>query len=217
VNLEALALGLVGIGAGSLLAVFGVRLFWILLALWGAVIGFLAGADIAAAVLGEGFLATTIGWVAGIAGAIALGLLAGAVYWGAIILLCGGVGYAIGSGIVLALGIEAGLLSVGAGLAAAAALVALAIVLRVPVVLVAILTSFGGTGYAIVGGLLLIGRVAVADLEGGALGALRDRPLAIIAWLALGATALAYQLLVAREDEQRLLGPLDQARTGGAA
>jgi hypothetical protein len=214
-DLEALALGLVGIAAGSLLAAFGVRLFWVLLALWGAVIGFLAGAD-AAAILGEGFLATTIGWVAGIAGAIVLGLLAGAVYWAAIILLCGGVGYAIGSGIVVALGIEAGLMSVGAGLAAAAALVALAIVLRVPVVLVAILTSFGGTGYAIVGGLLLVGRVAIADLEGGALGTLRDRPLAMIAWLALGATALTYQLVLAREDEQRLLGPLDQARTGGA-
>jgi hypothetical protein len=213
VNAEALALGLIGIGAGSLLAVFGVRFFWMLLALWGAVIGFLIGADIAAAVLGEGFLATLAGWIAGIAGAVVLGLLAGAFYWAAVIVLSGGVGVAIGAGILLMLGVEPGILTAAAGLGMGALLVVAAVVLRVPVVLVAVLTSFGGAGYAIVGALLMLGRVSVADLQGGALGALRDHPLAILAWLALGGIACAYQLVVAREDEQRLLGSLDQDRT----
>jgi hypothetical protein len=85
------------------------------------------------------------------------------------------------------------------------------------VVLVAVLTSFGGTAYAIVGGLLILGRIEITELQGGALGALRDRPLAIAAWLAVGAVACAYQLVVAREDEQRLLGSLDQDRAAGAA
>jgi hypothetical protein len=217
VNAAALALGLIGIGAGSLLALFGVRFFWILLALWGAVIGFIAGADIAAAVLGEGFLATLAGWLAGIAGAIVVGILAGAVYWAAVVVISGGVGYAVGSGVLLMLGVEPGLLTAAAGLAMAALLIGAAIVLRVPVVLVAVLTSFGGVGYAIVGGLLVLGRIGLVDLQGGALGALADRPLAVAAWLALGATACAYQLVVAREDEQRLLGPLDQDRTGSTA
>jgi hypothetical protein len=216
-NPAPLALALIGIGAGSLLAIFGVRFFWILLALWGAVIGFLAGADIAATVLGEGFLATLAGWVAGIAGAIVLGALAAVVYWVAVIALCAGVGYAVGSGIVLMLGVDPGLLSMAAGLALGGLLVVLGIVLRMPVVLVAILTGFGGAGYAIAGALLLLGRIAVDDLQGGALGALRDNPLALVAWLGLGATACAYQLVVAREDEQRLLDSLDQARIGGAA
>jgi hypothetical protein len=210
VDLEALALGLIGIGAGSLLALFGVRFFWILLTVWGAIIGFLVGADVAAAILGDGFLATAAGWIAGIACAIGLGLVAGSLFWAAIVFLCGGVGYAIGSGLVIALGIDPGLLSVGVGLGVAIALVVLAAVLHVPVVLVAILTSFGGAGYAIIGALLILGRVAVADLEGGALGALRDRPLAIAAWLAAGALACAYQLVTANEMRQRLLGALDQ-------
>ena len=214
---EALAVGLIGIGAGSLLALFGVRFFWILLALWGAIIGFLAGADLAAALLGEGFLATMAGWIAGIAGAVVLGLLAGAVYWAAVIVLSGGVGYAIGSGVLLMLGVEPGLITAAAGLGTAAVLIVLALVLRVPVVLVAVLTSFGGVGYAIVGGLILLGRIELADLQGGALGAMADRPLALVAWLALGALACAYQLVVAREDEQRLLGSLGQDGGGTAA
>jgi len=213
----AFALGLIGIGAGSLLAVFGVRFFWVLLALWGAIIGFLAGADIAATILGEGFLATIAGWIAGIAGAVVLGLLAGAVYWAAVIVLSGGVGYAIGSGIMLMLGAEPGIVTIVAGLAGAAALIVLALVLRVPVLLVAVLTSFGGVGYAIVGALMVLGRIPLADLQGGALGSLGDRPLALVAWLGLGATACAYQLIVAREDEQRVLGSLDQDRSGGGA
>lgn len=216
-NAEALAVGLIGIGAGSLLAMFGVRFFWILLALWGALVGFLAGADIAASLLGVGFLATIAGWVAGIAGAILLGLLAGAAYWAAVVVISGGIGYAVGSGVLLMLGVDPGLVTAAAGLALAAVLIGAAIVLRVPVVLVAVLTSFGGVGYAIVGGLLVLGRIGLADLQGGALGALADRPLAVLAWLGLGATACAYQVVVAREDEQRLLGPLDQDHGTGAA
>jgi hypothetical protein len=82
---------------------------------------------------------------------------------------------------------------------------------------VAVLTSFGGVGYAIVGGLIVLGRIELAELQGGALGAMADRPLALVAWLALGATACAYQLVVAREDEQRLLGSLGQDGRGTTA
>jgi hypothetical protein len=217
VNATAIALGLFAIGAGSLLAAFGVRFFWILLALWGAMVGFLAGADLAATIMGDGFLATVAGWLAGAVGAIVLGLLAGAVYWAAVIVLSAGVGYALGSGILLMLGVEPGILTLAAGIAAAVALAGAAVLLRVPVVLVAVLTSFGGAGYALVGGLVLLGRVGLAELQGGALGALRDRPLALVAWLALGAVACAYQLITAREDEQHLLDSLDQGRTGPAA
>lgn len=209
-NLETLALGLVGIGFGSLLAIFGVRFFWILLTLWGAVLGFIAGAQVAAAVFGTGFLATVIGWICGLGGAILFGALAGTVYWAAVILLCAGVGWSIGSGLLVALGLEPGLVTHAAGLAGGAALVVLAIVFRVPVALVAILTAYAGTGYAIVGGLVVLGRVQLAELGGGVLAPLHDRPLALLAWLALGTVACAYQLVVASEDRQRLLGALDQ-------
>jgi hypothetical protein len=207
-----LALGLIAIGAGSLLAIVGVRFFWVLLALWGAMIGFLAGADIVAAILGDGFLATVAGWIAGIAGAVVLGTLSISLYWAAIVFLCGGVGYALAGAVLLALGVEPGILSIAVGLAAGAGLAILAVVLRAPVLLVALLTSFGGAGYAIAGALLIMGRLATTDLQAGALGALRDRPLAIVAWIALGSVACAYQLLTAREDELRLLGSLDQGR-----
>lgn len=217
VNAAALALGLIGIGAGSLLAIFGVRFFWVLLTVSGAMVGFVAGADVAATLLGEGYLATVAGWIAGIAGAVLVGAVAAAAYWAAVVVLSAGVGYALGSGILVMLGVEPGLLTFAAGLAVGAVLAAGTVALRVPVLLAAVLTSFGGTGYAIAGGLLILGRLELADLQGGALGALRDSPLALVAWLGLGAASCAYQLAVAREDEQRILGSLDQSRTGAGA
>ena len=129
---EALAVGLIGIGAGSLLALFGVRFFWVLLALWGAIVGFLAGADLAAALLGEGFLATIAGWIAGIAGAVVAGPAGRRRLLGGGSSSCaGGVGYADRErGPPDAGRRTAACSTAAAGLGTAAVLVVLALVLR---------------------------------------------------------------------------------------
>ena len=132
--------------------------------------------------------------------------------WAAVIVLAFGVGTTVGSGVLLALGFEPGILPFAAGIALGAALVVLAIAIDGPVLLVAILSSLGGAAYVVAGALLILGRLEVADLSGGAVAALRDQPLAIVGWLVLAAGALVVQLQEARGGLAGLRVPLDPSR-----
>jgi hypothetical protein len=208
--METFLVGLVGIVVGSLVAVFGVRVFFLLLPLWGFVAGVALGAQGVATLLNEGFLATVLGWGAGIALGLLFAILAGVWFWAAILILAGTVGWSLVAGLLVGIGMEPGLLVGLAGLAGAAALVVLAIVIDAPVVYVAVLTSFGGAAFAVTGALLVLGRLAPADLDGGAVGAMRGYPLAFIAWLGLGVVALGYQLIEARASGSDLRARLDR-------
>jgi hypothetical protein len=196
--MEALIVGVVGIVVGTLVAVFGVRVFFALLPAFGFVAGFLLGAEAVGLVLGEGFLATVAGWIAGLLLGFALAILAGLWFWAGIVILSGAIGWAIASGILVALGVSPGLLTFGAGAAGAAVLIVVAIMADAPTIYVAALTSLGGTAAAVAGALLAIGTIGTADLAGGMVAALRSYPVAYVAWLVLAAIAFGYQLLEAR-------------------
>jgi len=170
-TLEGIVVGLVAMAIGVGFAFWGLRLFLILLPLWGFVMGFLFGAGLVTALFGEGFLATTTSWVVGFVVALIFAVLSYLCYWFAVVFLGASAGYALGVGIMTWLGAGDGLLAflVGFGLAI---LVALAfIVLRIPKFLVIGFTSFGGAFAAMAGLAILLGRVPLADLEGGTIGA----------------------------------------------
>jgi hypothetical protein len=207
--LESFLVGLAGILGGTLVALFGVRVFYLLLPLWAFLAGVVIGGDVVAAILGEGFLGTAAGWIAGIGLGVVLALLAGLWFWAAVLVLAAGAGWALGGGIAAALGLDAALLRLAAGLAGAALLVVLAIAVNAPTLLVAVLSSFGGAAYAVTGALLALGRLGLADLDGGAVAALRGYPLSLLAWLVLSVAALAYQLMEARDRSLPLLGRPD--------
>ena len=207
--MEAFLVGLVGVIVGTLVAVFGVRVFFLLLPAWGFIAGFVAGAGAVSAILGEGFAATVLGWGTGIGLGVLFAILAGVFFWASILILAGTVGWALVTGLLLAVGMDPGLLPFLAGLAGAAALVVLAIVIDAPTVYVAVLTSLGGTAYAVAGALLMLGRLGLADLDGGPIAAMRGYPIAALAWLARGALALGNQLLEARARSADLQGRLD--------
>jgi hypothetical protein len=197
------------IALGSLVAVFGVRLFFLLLPVWAFLAGFALGAQAVALLPGEGFLATGLGWLAGAGLGLLFAILAGLWFWAAIVILAGTVGWAVVTGALHGLGIEPGLVTLVAGVAGGGLLVVLAIVLDAPIALVAILTAFGGAGYAVAGGLLVLGRIGLDDLADGAIASFRELPAAVIAWLALAVLAVAWQLVDARG---RAVAPL--ARPG---
>jgi hypothetical protein len=104
--MEALLVGVVGIVIGTLVAAFGARVFFALLPAFGFVAGFLLGAEAVGLALGEGFLATVAGWVAGLLLGFALAVLAGLWFWAGIVILSGAFGWALASGILVALGVE---------------------------------------------------------------------------------------------------------------
>jgi hypothetical protein len=208
--MEAVLVGLVGIIVGTLVAVFGVRVFFLLLPAWGFVGGFLLGAQGIHSILGEGFAVTLLGWGAGIGLGILFAILAGVFFWASIVILAGTVGWVLAAGLLLAVGVEPGLLVLLAGLAGAAALILLAILIDAPTLYVAVLTSFGGAAYAVAGALLVLGRITLDDLDGGPVAAMRGYPIAAIAWLGLAAVALGWQVLEARARSTDLGGRLDR-------
>jgi hypothetical protein len=208
---ESLVVGVAGIVAGSLVAGFGTRVFYLLLPLFAAVVGFLVGAELAAVILGEGFLATAVTWIAGIGLGIVFAVIAGAFWYLSVLILAGGVGYAAGSGLLAALGVEPGVLTAAAGGAGAAGLVILAVAVDVPTLLVAFLTAMGGSALGVAGAWLLLGRITLADVgDLGPLGALRGQPLAMGAWLVLGLLAFAHQVVEWRTRD------IDRAVPAGA-
>jgi hypothetical protein len=210
---DSIVLGLAGIAIGALVAGFGVRVFYLLLPLWGFVSGVLLGAEAVTALAGDGVFATLLSWAIGIGTGLLFAAVAALWFWAAVIILALGAGAALGSGVLVGIGIEPGLLTFLAGLATGVAFAAVAYVLDAPTLLVALLTSYGGAAYGIAGAYVLIGRVAIADLADGPLAPLREHPLGLLAWLGLGTLALAYQLMDARGRRVPLLATLPRSGT----
>ena len=78
-------------------------------------------------------------------------------------------------------------------------------------VLVAVLTAFGGAGFVVTGAALILGLVETGTLADGVLGAIRGQPLAVVAWLGLSVVALAQQLVDASDGGLGLATRLDRS------
>jgi hypothetical protein len=192
--MDAVLLGVVGLLVGALVALYGVRVFYLVLPLWGFVAGVLLGADAVHAVLGDGFLATAASWGAGIVLGVVLAVTATLWLWAGVLVLAFSVGAELGSGLVIAIGIEPGLFTFAAGILVGVLLVVVAIAVDGPVLLVAALSALGGAALMIDGALAILGRLQPGDLEGGVVAALRGQPLMIVGWLLLAGLALVHQL-----------------------
>jgi hypothetical protein len=192
--MDAVILGVVGLLVGALVALYGVRVFYLLLPLWGFVAGVLLGAQAVDALLGDGFLATAAGWAAGIALGVVFAVTATLWLWAAVLVLAFSVGAELGSGLVVAVGIEPGIFAFAAGIVLGVGLAVVAIAIDGPVLLVAAISALGGAALVIDGALLVLGRLQVGDLEGGVVAALRGQPLLIAGWLLLAGLSLVHQL-----------------------
>jgi len=135
--MDAVILGIVGLLIGALVTMHGARLFYLLLPLWAFVAGVLLGAEGVQAILGDGFLATAASWATGLALGVALAVTATLWFWAAVLILAFGVGSAVGTGLLVALGFDPGFLPFVAGIVGGIALVVLAIAVDAPLLLVA--------------------------------------------------------------------------------
>jgi hypothetical protein len=187
ITLEGIVFGLVAMGIGVAFAFWGLRLFLVLLPIWGFVMGFLFGANVVTALFGEGFLATTTSWVVGFVVALIFAVLSYLYYWFAVVFLGASAGYALGIGIMTWLNAGDGLLAFIVGFVFAVAVALAFIVLRIPKFLVVAFTAFGGAFAAMAGLAVLLGRVPINDLQGGTVGAyVRDE----LSWIWVGAAIL---------------------------
>src|SRR5919107_3548672 len=97
--LVGIVLALVGLA----ICFFGLRFWFILLPVFGAVTGFIVGARLMQDLFGTGFLSTATSWIVGVVVAVVFALLAWYVWYAGAIILAGAVGASLFTGVLHAL------------------------------------------------------------------------------------------------------------------
>lgn len=186
------AIILLAVGAAALFV--GFRLWLVLLPIFGFFTGFVVGAELIATWLGQGFLSNILGIVVGAVVAVLFAVLAIFWWWAAVVLVIGGFGFAIGYGLLPAIGLDADVLSWVIGLTVAAIFVVAAVVLRLPRALVIVATSLWGSGAVLAGVLVILNQIEVENLGFGAVDqVISESFFWFIAWLVLAVVGMAAQ------------------------
>src|SRR3954462_1874137 len=173
-------LGLLAIVAGGAMLLAGQFVLRLVIPIWGFFAGFAFGAGLVADFSDERFLGTVLGWVLGIVFALVFAILAYLYYYVAIVIAMGAAGFAIGSGIVVAVGIDwnwgAGLVGLVGGLPAGAVLGGLVVGLlvglvsvfaNVPMIVLVVIGSIAGAVGVTAGVMLLVGSLNTSDFSRG--------------------------------------------------
>jgi Domain of unknown function (DUF4203) len=195
-----LLVALIAIGIGALALFAGFKLFLTLLPVFGFFVGFVAGAQIVSELLGEGFLVSVLGIVVGVVLAIAFALLAIFWWWAGVVIAIGGFGFAIGYGILPAIGFEEGIISWLIGATVAVLFAVVAVVLRLPRALVVVATSLWGSGAALAGVLIILNLMEVEEIGyGGVDRVLTESTFWMIAWIVLAIVGMVAQITTTDE------------------
>jgi hypothetical protein len=159
--------GLLAIIAGAAMLLAGQFVLRFMLPIWGFFAGFAFGAGLVADLADERFLGTVLGWVLGLVFALVFAILAYLYYYVAVILAMAAFGFAIGSGLVVALGIDWNWVAVLVGLVVGAVIGLASVLANMPMIVLVVFSSFAGA-VGVVGGLmLLVGSLNSADFDRG--------------------------------------------------
>ncbi|MFT3860259.1 DUF4203 domain-containing protein [Micropruina sp.] len=163
--MDDVVVGLLVVAGGCVVGAAGYRALRLVITLLGALAGFGIGAELALAVPLDGLAGGVLTWIGGLAGAALFGWLAYAFYRVAVLLGLASFGFAIGSGLMLALGFRGGWLTWLIGALAAAVLVLIGLIGDLPAVLLIVLTSLAGANLTVTGAMLLTGSVSLSQLK----------------------------------------------------
>ncbi len=160
-------LGLLAIIAGGAMLVAGQLVLRIVIPIWGFFAGFAFGAGLVAGFADEHFLGTVLGWVLGLVFAVIFAVLAYLYYYVAIVIAMGAAGFAIGAGVVVAIGIDWNWVAVLVGLALGLLVGLVSVFTNVPMIMLVFIGSIAGA-VGVVGGLMLLfGSLNTADFSRG--------------------------------------------------
>jgi hypothetical protein len=196
---------LVGIGLaliGIFVAFFGLRFWYLLLPLFGAVVGFFIGARLVQELLGTGFLSTVASWVVGIVFGVLFALVSWYVWYLGVILIAGALGAMLASGLLHALFAHPwGWVLVLVTVIGAVIFAGLAVMMHAPSYIIIVASAFAGAALAVAGVMTLLGMLTVGELANGVGIAVIDEAKSqdaswvwILGWLVLGAIGVAFQL-----------------------
>lgn len=203
-SLEGIIVGLLAMGIGAVWATYGLKAFTILLPIWAFFAGLLAGASLVTSLLGDGFFATVTSWVVAVGLGLILAVLSYFIYYAAIVILGASIGYALGAGLLVAIGLD-GFLSTIIGLIGGAIFAIAVIVLAAPAYLIIVLSAFSGAAGVVNGALILLGMIKLGDVDQGLMeGLLKYGVVAIVAWVAVAAAGIWYQMRDIGRDLERM-------------
>ena len=158
-----IVVGLIAILTGAVFCFRGDLAMRIIIPLWGAFAGFMLGAGIMSS--SDGFLGSAIGWIVGLAVAVVFGLIAYLYYEVAVMIGMMAIGFALGSSLMVLLGVTWSWLIVLSGVVLAVVLAFIAIAGDLPMVLLTVLTGLAGASTIVFGLMLVFGVVDVAEFD----------------------------------------------------
>ena len=160
-------LGILAIVAGGVMLFAGQFVLRLVLSIWGFFAGFAAGAGLFAELADESFLGTALGWVSGFVLAVVFAALTYFFFAVAVVLAMAAFGYAIGAGIIVALGIDWSWVAVLVGVAVGVVFGVVSLAGNMPMVVLAVVSSLAGAVSVVGGVMLLVGALNSADFAGG--------------------------------------------------
>jgi hypothetical protein len=163
ITVNDIVVGLIAILTGAVFCFRGYLAMRIIIPLWGAFAGFMLGAGIMSG--SDGFLGSAIGWIVGIAVAVVFGLIAYLYYEVAVMIGMMAIGFALGSSLMVLLGVTWSWLIVLSGVVLAVVLAFVAIAGDLPMVLLTVLTGLAGSSTIVFGLMLVVGVTDVAELD----------------------------------------------------
>ena len=167
VDMADIFLGVLAIVAGVAMLFAGRFVLRFMLPVWGFFAGFAFGAGLVAELADERFLGTVLGWVLGLFFALVFAVLAYLYYYVAVVLAMAAFGFAIGSGLVVAIGIDWSWVAVLVGFVLGVLFGLVSVAANMPMILLVVLGSFAGA-VGVVGGLmLLVGEINTSDFSRG--------------------------------------------------
>lgn len=200
-TLELMCMNLIGLLLGAAIAFGGYRFFLFLLPIWGFFFGFGLGAQTMQAVFGEAFLSTVTSWVVGLVVGIVFAVLSYFFYLAAVAIVAGGLGYALGYGLLAAIGMT-GLVGWIVGIVAAVALIMVTFRFNIQKYVIILATAIGGAAAMVAVLRLGVERVELAQLAEQPLRALLSgAPILTILFLVLAVAGAAIQIQANRRFE----------------
>jgi hypothetical protein len=186
-------IGVLAILIGLIACLAGYAVFRIVLPILGFVVGFGLGAQLAATIFDQPYLDTPLSWIMAIVVGLVIATIAFAWWYISVALTIAGLGYAIGYGAGIGLGLTV-TGSVVAGVVVAVIFALAAIILRVPIGVVIVVTAFWGSSALIGGVLILMNRIEPRQLRNGTVDVvIAESALLLAIWVAIGILGVLVQ------------------------
>jgi len=173
----------------------GYRLFMLLLPIWGFVFGLALGAQTVQAIFGVGFLSTVTSWVVGFIVGGVFAVLSYLFYIFAVALIAGSLGYSLGTGLMLLIGLEMNLITWLIGIVVAIALIVVTLRFNLAKWLIIIGTAFLGAGVIVGTFLAMFGGLPAEEVVANPVkAAMQNSPFWMITFIILGIIGLVVQI-----------------------